>query len=198
MSTQIVKLPYGLKPCPITWLGEHYIVLYLTLNEIQYSIRQAFGDCEGITSFEWLPGSSHYIIEYGSMPLEMTVSHDLLHRIRIKKQCATEAANIAYDKFYQNQNDVDILLELLEFPIMRREWSKSILSVYWSTNKNGIEIEFRRISGDRVSSVHLGCLLREHFAKIRKIQQDLKDALEEAGIDIKNTDLREYLVRDVI
>ena len=198
MSTQIVKLPYELPPCPIIWLGEHYPVPYLTLNEIQYSIRQAFVDCEGITYFEWLPGSSHYIIEYSSMPLEMTVSHDLLHIIRRKKRCADEAANSAYEKFYQHQNEDDYLLELLEFPTMRREWSKSILSIYWSTDNNCIEIEFRRISGDRVSSICLGNLLREHFVKIIKIQQDLTDVLEEAGIDIKNTDLREYLVRDVI
>jgi hypothetical protein len=192
-----VKLPYGLPSLPFTWIGEHYSVPYLTLNEIQYSIRQAFEECEGITSFEWFPKSSYYIIEYGSMPLERTVSSDLSHIIRRKKQCSTEAADIAYEKFYKHQNqDQDDYL--LEFPTMRRKWSKSVLNIYWYRNKNCIEIEFRRISGDRVSSIYLGNLLKEHFIKIQKTQKDLTDALEEAGIDIKNTDLREYLVRDVI
>ena len=203
MKSQIQTLPYGLPPTPHTSsliLCELLCIPYLTLNEVQYSIRQAFADCEGITSFEWLPENSHYIITYGTEPLEQTVSFELLHIIRIKKTCAFLVANIAYKKYYQYQNNIHNIYDLskLGLPVMKRQWSKSILTIYWCQHKKCIEIEFRRLSGDRVSSNDLRFILKAHFVKIEKMQNYLKVALEESGEDGENTDLRDYLVCDVI
>jgi hypothetical protein len=197
MSANFQALQYGLEYAPRSmskW--NSFIVPYMTLAELQCAIKQALSSCESITHFEWIPDDFSYIIEYASRPIEETAPFEVLHIIRDKKFVALLAAGDALTRFPHNSPHTDY--DLLPIPELKREWSKSKLSIFWDSQNDCLCIEFRRFSGDRVSSIDLCNLIKNHFTQINKIQTDLKNALIEAGVDTDNTNLRDYLVCDVV
>ena len=189
-------LPYGLPARPSIPFGTYIQVPYMKLTELQYSIKQALIGCESITLFEWDPDDFSYIIEYASRPIEETISPDLLYIIHAKKLAVHLAATDAINRFPHNHIiDFNDLPPLLEFP---RRWSKTKVSIFWDEQHNCLCIESYRFKGDRSSSLDVRSLIRQHFDQMFQIQTDLKNALVEAGVDIENTNLREYLVCDLV
>ena len=201
MITDVQTLPYGLPPRQGHMiLGNNIHVPYMTLTELQYAIKQALSSCDSITLFEWNQDEFSYTIEYASRPIEETVPRELLGIVYRKKDVAYLAAYQASNLFPHNMEiDLNLDLDLDIVPLqLPKKWSQSILSIFWCLEYNCLCIEFRRLRADRVSSIEICNLIINHFNKINKIQTDLKNALVEAGEDIENTNLRDYLVRDVV
>lgn len=196
MIAESQALPYGLPARPTIPFGTYIQIPYMTLTELQCAIRQSLSSCESITLLEWVPDEFSYIIEYASRPIEETASRDALHIIDTKKFAVHLAAADAINRFPHNHIiDFNDFPPLLEFP---RRWSKTKVSIFWDEQHNCLCIESYRFKGDRCSSSDVRSLIRLHFEKINQIQTDLKNALVEAGVDIENTNLREYLVCDVV
>jgi hypothetical protein len=199
MSTNVQTLPYGLRSRPSIRLGNSFNVPFMTLTELQFAIKQALGTCESITRFEWDEENFSYIIEYASRPIEETAPPDVLNIIRKKKSAAELTARKASIKFPHNLQHNEILnVDDLDVPDFPRSWSRSILSVFWDLQLKCLCFDFRHFKGDRISSIDLRNLIVSHFSRILEIQYNLKNALVEAGVDIDNTNLRYYLVCDLV
>ncbi len=199
MSTNVQTLPYGLRSRPSMTLGITITAPYMTLTELQFAIKQSLGTCDSITRFEWDEEKFAYIIEYASRPIEETAPPDVLNIIRKKKSAAELTAHKASIKFPHNLQHNEIVdLDDLDVPDFPRSWSRSILSVFWDLQLKCLCFEFRHFKGDRISSIDLRNLIVSHFSRILQIQYNLKNALVDAGVDIDNTNLRDYLVRDLV
>jgi len=177
MNANSQDLPYGLPPRPTITLGTYYPVPYMTLTEFHYAIRQLLSSYNTITLFEWIPDESSYIVEYGSRPIEEIATDDA-----IAIEAAYETAT-RFPHLFKHQQYI---------------WCRSKLYVYWDVRYNRICFETLRVKGNKHSSSGISSLFIKYFDKLWQIQNGLKCALIEAGVDVTSTHLRDYLVCDLV
>ncbi len=169
-------------------------VPYMLPNEFKSIIIQAlFSPEELITHFEWNGEKFAYEIECNSRPIEITAPPEVLHIIRAKKDIARSAAVYASNKFPHN-----IIDDSKEFSVPKR-WCKFELLIRWDSSINCLAYKFNYVRGGGIKYVtDMSWALKLYLLDIHVRQYSLKLALIESGIDINNTNLREYLTCDFI
>jgi hypothetical protein len=170
---------------------------YMTLNEFQYAIRQALCSFEGITHFKWDQDNFAYEIEYASRPIEITAPKDVLKIIRDKKYAA-HVASIRAEEIFPYIQEEDDLTQLDIIPSFTRKWCQCKIHLAWDIFQDCLVYNFERSTGDKISYIDMRMSLYKQLQQIEKIQNDLKDALVEAGVDITTINLRDYLMCDLV
>ena len=124
----------------------------VSIDDFQMRIERLLAQIEGVR-FQWDPVNFNWTIEYGTIPIELTVDDETAHIIRQKKGLAIDILTAASEMLPHAFEHQGVPEPVFIWSI--KKWCRVKLQVFWDRKTQTIYAEFSCGHGCNNSKLHI-------------------------------------------